>query len=249
MLLISTLAVLSVTGYVRSQETQYVWNLLKIPLTAEEIQVLLASKSDQFPTYNTVPDTDSDCSSKAQPGFYADVSTGCQVFHRCDFNGNMTSYLCVNSTVFNQITLVCDFWFNVDCQRSKEFENFANSRLYTNQQLFDTPPANWTMPGSGADTGSGAAAPQPEQTQEPNTAEPVVVNVSPVPAPTKKATPKPAAVATKQAAMAAGIQASGAAAAGGNGGAAQASVGPANSAQGRLTITVMNQPQNQAPNP
>ncbi|OWA53794.1 hypothetical protein BV898_18215 [Hypsibius exemplaris] len=47
-----------------------------------------------------------DCSSVNQAGFYADPNYGCQVFHRCDINGRLsTSLLCV-SLIFNQITLV-----------------------------------------------------------------------------------------------------------------------------------------------
>ena len=73
-----------------------------------------------WPTYNSIPQTNFDCASKKQPGFYADVETRCQVFRRCDINGNMTSFLCTNMTVFNQITLTCDYWYNVDCQKYSE---------------------------------------------------------------------------------------------------------------------------------
>ncbi|OWA53162.1 hypothetical protein BV898_17596 [Hypsibius exemplaris] len=93
---------------------------------------------------NGIPATKFVCS---KPGFYADVETNCQVFHRCEINGgNMTSYFCVDTTVFNQVTLVCDYWFNVDCDRSVELADFANSRLYTNRELFDTPPKEYTSP-------------------------------------------------------------------------------------------------------
>lgn len=96
----------------------YVWDLLRIPLSAEDVQNILSSKSDgEYPTYTTIPKTNFDCQTKAQPGYYADVDTQCQVFHRCEITGNITSYLCVNTTVFNQITLVCDYFYNVDCQR------------------------------------------------------------------------------------------------------------------------------------
>ena len=63
------------------------------------------------------PQTSFSCASKAQPGFYADTEAQCQVFHRCDQSLNQTDYICVNTTVFNQITLVCDAWYNVDCGR------------------------------------------------------------------------------------------------------------------------------------
>ncbi|GAU95150.1 hypothetical protein RvY_06825 [Ramazzottius varieornatus] len=62
------------------------------------------------------------------------------------FIGNMTSYLCVNSIVFNQVTLICDAWYNVDCANSAQCETYANSRLYTDLPLFDTPPADYLTP-------------------------------------------------------------------------------------------------------
>ncbi|XP_055354275.1 uncharacterized protein LOC129599931 [Paramacrobiotus metropolitanus] len=139
-----------------SAQQKYVWDYLKPALTADEVMNIMTSRGNEFPMYNGIPQTGFDCNSKKQPGFYADPETQCQVFHRCDLNGNMTSYICVNSTVFNQVTLVCDYWFNVDCSRSQELENFANSRLYTDQDLFDTPPADYVIPGT---AGAAAAAP------------------------------------------------------------------------------------------
>lgn len=126
---------------------KYVFDLLKPPLSYSEVQTIMASReANQYPTYNTIPQTSFECSAKAQPGFYADVDTQCQVFHRCEQSGNRTDYLCPNTTVFNQITLICDSFYNVDCSRSIELEDFANSRLYTNLPLFDTPPADYIAP-------------------------------------------------------------------------------------------------------
>jgi Chitin binding Peritrophin-A domain len=96
---------------------KFVWDLLKPALTSAEVLTLLSSKDAGYPTYSSVPQTAFSCSSKAQPGFYADVDTQCQVFHRCDQSLNQTDFMCVNSTVFNQITLVCDSWFNVECEK------------------------------------------------------------------------------------------------------------------------------------
>jgi hypothetical protein len=131
-------------------QTQYVWDLLNPYLNAAEVQALLANAKagSDYPNYDQIPQTNFDCSSKKQSGFYADTDAKCQVFHRCDINGNMTSYLCVNTTVFNQITLVCDYYFNVDCSKAQSFENFANSRLYQGADvpLFDTPPADYETP-------------------------------------------------------------------------------------------------------
>ena len=33
----------------------------------------------------------------------------------------MYSFLCPNGTLFSQQYLVCDWWFNVDCDRSEDF--------------------------------------------------------------------------------------------------------------------------------
>ena len=116
------LVLLALVGFAAAQQQsnnnnrfqgQYVFDLLKPALTAGEVETLLASRDATYPTYSEIPQTSFQC--RPQPGFYADVEAQCQVFHRCDINGNQTSYMCVNSTVFNQITLICDAWYNVDC--------------------------------------------------------------------------------------------------------------------------------------
>jgi len=128
---------------------KFVWDLLKVPLTPPEVAALQNLRgAAAYPTYSydNLPRTSFSCASKAQPGFYADVDAQCQVWHRCDQSGNQTDFICVNSTLFNQITLVCDSWYNVDCGQALDVENFANSRLYTNLPLFDTPPADYVAP-------------------------------------------------------------------------------------------------------
>lgn len=97
----------------------YVFDLMIPALDAGEVNSLMDNRATaQWPTYDSVPaDVTFDCASKPQPGFYADPQFQCQVFHRCDINGNLTSYLCVNTTVFNQLTLTCDYFYNVDCSR------------------------------------------------------------------------------------------------------------------------------------
>jgi hypothetical protein len=140
----SLLVLLAFVGYAHS--IQYVWDILKLPLDASEVASILQSGS--YPQLRAIPDdaANYDCSKKP-PGFYADVSQQCQLFHRCDVNGNHTAYLCVNSTVFNQITLVCDYFFNVDCDKFAQYENFANSRLYKDGAvLFDSPPTEYLAP-------------------------------------------------------------------------------------------------------
>jgi len=127
-------------------------------LSVDQIQELFTSvkPGQDFPLISELPKTAVDCASFKQPGFYADTEGGqCQVFNRCDVNGNLTSYLCPNMTLFNQITLVCDWWYNVDCSKAKDFYDYSNSRLYQEVPLLDDE-NDYVM----AITGAVAAAPQ-----------------------------------------------------------------------------------------
>lgn len=126
-----------------------VWDALdalrgKPALQAEEIQAILATAQEgvDYPNLAEIPDqTNFNCANVKQAGFYADSDSRCQVFRRCDIDGVQTSYLCPNKTVFNQIVLVCDWFFNVDCANSAKFYDYSNSRLYhANWVLLDTPP-------------------------------------------------------------------------------------------------------------
>ncbi|XP_055348142.1 uncharacterized protein LOC129595234 [Paramacrobiotus metropolitanus] len=94
--------------------------------------IATAQAGQDYPNNAVIEQGFFDCSSTHQPGFYADpsASSRCQIFHRCDVNGNQTSYLCPNMTVFNQITLVCNWWFDVDCSKAASFYDYSNSRLY-----------------------------------------------------------------------------------------------------------------------
>ncbi|XP_055357977.1 uncharacterized protein LOC129602839 [Paramacrobiotus metropolitanus] len=104
----------------------------KPALSVEDIQELFYTVQPgiDFPVYSDIPDTGFSCSSVHQAGFYADVATHCQVIRRCDLDNILYSYLCPNMSIFNQITLTCDWWFNVNCEKSKEFYDYSNSRLY-----------------------------------------------------------------------------------------------------------------------
>ncbi|OQV19427.1 hypothetical protein BV898_06541 [Hypsibius exemplaris] len=125
-----------------------VFDLQQAPLNAAQVSALGTSKAAAYPTYraDAPPKTAFSCASKKQPGFYADLETQCQVYHRCDPAGIQTDYICVNSTVYNQITLVCESFYNVNCAKNVEYENFANARLYTNLPLFDNAPADYLAP-------------------------------------------------------------------------------------------------------
>ncbi|OWA54994.1 hypothetical protein BV898_19379 [Hypsibius exemplaris] len=98
-------------------EGKFVWDLLKPAMSSAEIQILVGSRDAGYPMLHTIPTTGFSREFKAQLGFYADVEARCQVFHRCDQAGNIISYLCVNQTIFNQVTLVCDAWYNVECSQ------------------------------------------------------------------------------------------------------------------------------------
>ncbi|KRT81156.1 Carbohydrate-binding protein, partial [Oryctes borbonicus] len=58
-------------------------------------------------------------------GYYADVDSGCQVYHMCDGLGRQFSYSCPNTTLFQQRMLICDHWYMVNCSRS-EIDYTAN---------------------------------------------------------------------------------------------------------------------------
>lgn len=66
------------------------------------------------------------CSGRAA-GYYADVETGCQIYHMCDGLGRQFSYTCPNTTLFQQRMLICDHWYMVNC--SKAESNYAANLL------------------------------------------------------------------------------------------------------------------------
>ena len=60
-----------------------------------------------YPTLTNVPDTPFSCLNRVNGGYYADVDTGCQVFHVCGSNsaifGSVTySFLCPNGYYISQ---------------------------------------------------------------------------------------------------------------------------------------------------
>ncbi|XP_035206242.1 uncharacterized protein LOC118181264 [Stegodyphus dumicola] len=68
-----------------------------------------------FPNYKDIPLTSFSCSDKPYiPGYYADLETGCQVFHVC-FGNRKESFLCPLGTIFNQAVLTCDYWYSTNC--------------------------------------------------------------------------------------------------------------------------------------
>ncbi|CAG4993401.1 unnamed protein product [Colias eurytheme] len=66
-----------------------------------------------------IPATRFTCQGRAS-GYYADVDTGCQIYHMCDGLGRQFSYSCPNTTLFQQRMLICDHWYMVNCSNSED---------------------------------------------------------------------------------------------------------------------------------
>ncbi|KAG8184390.1 hypothetical protein JTE90_004562 [Oedothorax gibbosus] len=75
----------------------------------------------EFPDYKDIPASSFNCTEYASvPGFYADMETGCQVFHVC-YENKKASFLCPVGTVFNQAVLSCDFWHRSNCSQTPQY--------------------------------------------------------------------------------------------------------------------------------
>ncbi|XP_076657770.1 mind the gap isoform X2 [Halictus rubicundus] len=78
---------------------------------------------DNFASRVDLPDTSFYCGDQKHfPGLYADEDLGCMVFHVCALTDDgliMKSFLCPESTLFDQTILKCNWWFYVDCKSSK----------------------------------------------------------------------------------------------------------------------------------
>ncbi|XP_022117212.2 uncharacterized protein LOC110994713 isoform X2 [Pieris rapae] len=77
---------------------------------------------DHFQTKVDLPDTNFHCGDqKYFPGLYGDENLGCMVFHVCALTDDglvMKSFLCPESTLFDQTILKCNWWFYVDCKNT-----------------------------------------------------------------------------------------------------------------------------------
>lgn len=85
--------------------------------------------------FDNLPDTNFSCDGKVIGGYYADTETGCQMFHVCTIGqkGEITDikFLCLNGTVFDQETRVCERVDEVDCSKTESFFDL-NLELYGN---------------------------------------------------------------------------------------------------------------------
>ncbi|GAB0088195.1 hypothetical protein DMENIID0001_025830 [Sergentomyia squamirostris] len=82
-----------------------------------------------FPNLSEIPQTSFSCKEQRYKGFFGDPETNCQVWHYCDLNGGQASFLCPNGTIFSQVALTCDWWFNVKCSTTAQLY-VLNERLY-----------------------------------------------------------------------------------------------------------------------
>ncbi|XP_058824572.1 uncharacterized protein LOC131685118 isoform X2 [Topomyia yanbarensis] len=82
-----------------------------------------------YPNLAKIPETSFSCKEQRYKGFFGDPETNCQVWHYCDLNGGKASFLCPNGTIFSQVALTCDWWFNVKCSTTAQLY-VLNERLY-----------------------------------------------------------------------------------------------------------------------
>ncbi|XP_037868014.1 uncharacterized protein LOC101736353 isoform X1 [Bombyx mori] len=91
---------------------------------------------DHFQSKVDLPDTSFHCGDqKYFPGLYGDESLGCMVFHVCALTDDglvMKSFLCPESTLFDQTILKCNWWFYVDCKNTRKLydTNIPVSKSY-----------------------------------------------------------------------------------------------------------------------
>ncbi|XP_015373028.1 PREDICTED: uncharacterized protein C146.01 [Diuraphis noxia] len=91
---------------------------------------------DNFVSKVDLPDTTFSCGDQKHfPGLYGDEDLGCMVFHVCAFTDDgltQKSFLCPESTLFDQTILKCNWWFYVDCKSSKKLydSNIPISKSY-----------------------------------------------------------------------------------------------------------------------
>ncbi|XP_076337080.1 uncharacterized protein LOC143239645 [Tachypleus tridentatus] len=135
-------------GYSHGQQQQQIISQSQIQIQRPELRPLTSSQDElpvpteedpdadgivgvagqDYPVFNYVPQTSFSCEGQ-YPGYYADVDSGCQVFHFCYGEGFHKSFLCPNGSIFNQKTFTCMWWYNVSCQDASDFYQL-NAQLY-----------------------------------------------------------------------------------------------------------------------
>ncbi|KAI4499219.1 hypothetical protein M0802_005802, partial [Mischocyttarus mexicanus] len=97
-----------------------------------------ANEAIKYLDFHNLPDTNFSCQGKVIGGYYADIETGCQMFHVCTIGQKDEimdiRFLCLNGTIFDQETRVCERVDEVDCSKSEQFYNL-NLELYGNNAV------------------------------------------------------------------------------------------------------------------
>lgn len=115
-----------------------------------------------YPIYSAPPQPSSrsgarafQCQAQSCPGgYYADLDAQCQVFHVCQNDGRMDTFLCPNGTIFSQQHFVCVWWWQVDCSQAPKFYRL-NDAIYCNSM---TLPAAMSSIGVGVGAGDSQSA-------------------------------------------------------------------------------------------
>ncbi|XP_076379197.1 uncharacterized protein LOC143259709 [Megalopta genalis] len=102
---------------------------LSVPQTSVKYGATQGKAHIDYPAYSSIPLTNFSCKEQRYKGFFGDPETACQVWHYCDLNGGKSSFLCPNGTIFSQVALTCDWWFNVKCETTTQLY-VLNERLY-----------------------------------------------------------------------------------------------------------------------
>ncbi|XP_046751392.1 uncharacterized protein LOC124414488 [Diprion similis] len=79
------------------------------------LDVIPGTPGKDYPNYDGIPETSFTCQGKTPGGYYADIEARCQVFHVCNTDGKKSSFICPSGSIFNQKYLVCDWWYDFEC--------------------------------------------------------------------------------------------------------------------------------------
>ncbi|XP_059058850.1 proteoglycan 4-like [Achroia grisella] len=118
---------------VRSASALQVWLWLLIFIFQNEIKEISGTIKPGYLDFDNLPETNFTCAGKVIGGYYADLETSCQMFHVCTVGQQDEpmdiKFLCLNGTVFDQETRVCERVDEVDCTKSEKFYSL-NLELY-----------------------------------------------------------------------------------------------------------------------
>ncbi|XP_040564734.1 uncharacterized protein [Lepeophtheirus salmonis] len=100
---------------------------------------------EDYPIFSSVPITKFSCDDRLIGGLYSDPEAQCQVFHICGqgSRSGLTKYsfLCPNGTIFNQEYLICDWWFNFDCDQAENLYSINDKIFESRERHVDESPS------------------------------------------------------------------------------------------------------------